>query len=112
MADSNNVRDTLYLKSDGSSDDYRKVKDFHDFQLKTNFIYLSPQAIAAQFFSTRNDTNDTVLNDLRKSVKDWNNHSSNDPYITMPDDDANSDDDDRNDRQKKNVRKKAFTKNV
>ena len=112
MADSNNVRDTLYFRSDESSDDYRKVEDFHDFQLKTNFIYLSPQAIAAQFFSTRNDTNDKMLNDLKKSVKDWNNHCSDKPYIAMPADDANSDDDDRIDNEKKQVGKKAFTKNV
>ena len=103
-----NARDTLYLRSPDSSDDYRKVKDFRDFQLLTDHIYLSPQAIAAQFFSTRNNTNDTVLNDLRKSVKDWNNYSSNDPYIAMPDNDASSDDDYRNDHQK--VGKKAFTK--
>ena len=111
MADSNNVRDTLYFRSDESSDDYRKVEDFHDFQLKTNFIYLSPQAIAAQFFSTRNDTNDKMLNGLKKSVEDWNNHCSNKPYIAMPADVASSVDDDRNDNEKKQVGKKAFTKN-
>lgn len=112
MANSENVRDTLYFRSDESNDDYRKVDDFHDFQLETNLIYLSPQAIAAQFFSTRNNTNDKMLNDLRKSVKDWNNHCSNKPYITMPADDASSVDDDRNDNEKKQVGKKAFTKNV
>ena len=112
MANSNNVRDTLYFRSDESNDDYRKVDDFHDFQLETNLIYLSPQAIAAQFFSTRNDTNDKMLNDLKKSVKDWNNHCSNKPYIAMPADDASSVDDDRNDNEKKQVGKKAFTKNV
>ena len=111
MADSNNVRDTLYFRSDESSDDYRKVDDFHDFQLETNLIYLSPQAIAAQFFSTRNDTNDKMLNNLKKDVEDWYKQSTDKPYIAMPPPkDAISDDDEIYDNKKKQVGKKPFTK--
>ena len=111
MANSNNVRDTLYFRSDESSDDYRKVEDFHDFQLKTNLIYLSPQAIAAQFFSTRNDTSDKMLNNLKKDVEDWYKQSADKPYIAMPPpNDAISDDDEINDNKKKQVGKKPFTK--
>ena len=88
-----NMRDSLYLKSGGSSNDCRLVHRFHQLQLTSNNVFLDPELTAAHLFKTksthRTDTNH--LKKLKRNVKSWINVNPNQPYINMSDD-ATSDD--------------------
>ena len=71
VAQPDSIRDTLYVRPSDVKTECRQVNEFSQFWLISNFLYLNPQATAAHLFNTKSATDDTLLGNLKKSVKAW-----------------------------------------
>ena len=104
-----NARDTLYMRSAEVKTEYRRVDAFNQFQLISNLFYLTPQVTAAYLFKTKSVTNDRLVGNLKKKVKEWKKADPGKSYIEMSEV-ASSDDDGVDDCEEERVEKKGFTK--
>ena len=60
-----NMRDSLYLKSDGSDNHGIRVHRFHQLQLKSDKVFLDPESTATHLFKTKS-THHTDTNHFKK----------------------------------------------
>ena len=106
------IRDSLYVKSGDMKNECRKVDAFSQFQLKSNDVYLNPQATAAHLLntkSTQHDADNKLLKSLNKDVREWKRANIREHYIMMPHDVATDDDSQEKCRDEK-AEKTTFTK--
>ena len=104
-----NACDTLYMRYAEAKTEYRRVDAFNQFRLISNLFYLTPQVTAAYLFKTKSVTNDRLVGNLKKKVKEWKKADPGKSYIGMSEV-ASSDDDGVDDYEEERVEKKGFTK--
>ena len=105
------MRDSIFVVSDDTISDSKKVVAFGQLRLASNAIYLSPRVTGGYFFSEKN----TRACDIKKSkiltrkMKLWITANGDDPYISSQDD-VQSDGDNQEECGDDKVGKKTFTK--
>ena len=79
-------RDSLWLKYDDNKKTPRKVKDFKDFALVSNKLFLRPQAMAAYLFKFVSETASELepVQILKRDVVAWKGTNKG-PYIEVKD---------------------------
>ena len=85
------ARDSLFLKDKEDNKKYIKVKDFREFALTTNKVFISPQAMAAHLFKFKgfgSVQEIEPIRDLKRQIDAWRDANPKKPYITIKDQSA------------------------
>ena len=86
------ARDSLFLKDKDNNKRSNKVKDFREFALTTNKVFISPQAMAGYLFKFKGfgsvQENDSIR-ELKHKITAWKHANGKKQYIKIKDQSVN-----------------------
>ena len=80
------ARDRLFLKDKDNNKRSNKVKDFGEFALTTNNVFISPQAMANYLFKFKGSCSvkeNETIRELKRNITAWKDANGNNKYIVI-----------------------------